>query len=80
MQTVVLFKQIESLPESIQAQLADYVAFLVERYGGSPDAEPEWTAIDDEIAAFEADPKSAIAEETVNNSIRMRHADRQNPL
>jgi hypothetical protein len=79
MATTLLIQQIESLPASIQGQLADYIAFLVEKYGNQPhfegEQEPDWATIESEITAFEKKPSLAISEESVNQSLRMRHAN-----
>ena len=79
METALLFKQIDSLPKSVQQQLADYIAFLVEKYGGKEDSdgpsEAEWAIIDAEVEAFERDPSSAVPAEVVFEQLRNRHGN-----
>ncbi len=60
METLVLKEKIDNLPENLKEQVADYVDFLLYRYGSSPSTltDEEKTELDERWAAYQQNNQS----------------------
>ena len=75
METFVLKEKIDNLPENLKEQVADYVDFLLYRYGSSLPTltDEEKTELDERWAAYQQNNHSTSDLEDVKARLEKKH-------